>query len=727
MNSANSLSPITFEIISNSMVAINDEAGATVRFVSGSPVATDVFDYNTGLLTAEGEVFATGVYISIHAISLEHIVKDILREYRENPGIGDDDMFLCNDPYVGAQHQNDVALVAPIHYHGQLIAWTGVAIHQLDVGGPGKGQVSVGASSIYEEAPPVPPVKIVERGVLRKDIEREYLRRSRTPEIVGLDLRAMIASNNVSSKRIRQLAETHGLEALQETMRRTIAFADRALKSKLKDIPDATWRHIGYLDYEGKTYPCHLALSKRQDKLVFDFTGTAAQAPAVINCTRVGLQAGVLCAILAYLCYDAPWCPSGVMRSVEIVSEPGTVFDARWPAGTSKATTAANWEVIDLSSLCLANMLNSSPRFRSQLMAPWKSFSITEDLFGVDQRGQSFATFLSDFMAGGGGARSFKDGIDTGGFLSSVACAVANAEVNEYYYPIMYLYRRQAADTGGPGKFRGGASIETMYIAHDVPQIPFKIVHVLGVEQSQPAGIQGGYPGSTNQVVLKRGTNVHPLLASGKLPATLGQIAGKLEVPPAIAVTHMKRDDVYAALGSGGSGFGDPLERDPGRVAVDVVSGLVSVEQARKTYGVTLSGSDVDPDQTALQRQRLKGERTRWRKGKEFARRVSGKDQEPLQEISEYLSAVRCDGQVLIRCRCGHVLCDAGENYKEYAMFDEGPLQRAGPNMDPHRTGRDKFVFRRYCCPACYTLLESEIALKGAPVLWSYVTGDTVV
>lgn len=706
------------------MVAINDEAAATVRFVSGSPVATDVFDYNTGLLTAEGDVFATGIYISIHAISLEYIVKDVLREYVENPGIGEDDMFLCNDPYVGAQHQNDVALIAPVHYQGRLIAWTGVAIHQLDVGGPGKGQVSIGATSIYEEAPPVPPLKIFEAGRIRKDIEREYLRRSRTPEIVGLDLRAMVASNNVSKKRICQLAESYGVDTVINVMKQTIDFSDKTFRSKLKDIPDGTWRNIGYLDYSDAIYPCHLALTKDGEKLIFDFRGTATQAPGVINCTRVGLQAGVLCAVLAYLCYDAPWCPAGVMKNIEIISENGTVFDARWPAGTSKATTAANWEVIDLSAMCLANMLNASEKYRSQLMAPWKSFSITEDLFGTDQRGQNFGTFLSDFMAGGGGARNFKDGIDTGGFLGSISCAIANAEINEFYYPIMYLFRRQAKDTGGPGQFRGGVAIETMYIAHDVPEIPFKIIHVLGVEQSQPGGIQGGYPGSTNQVMLKRDSDICSQLARGTLPGEMGDINGRLEIPAPITMTNLKRDDIYSAIGSGGAGFGDPLEREPSSVVSDVINNLVSPEQAKETFGVIMAPDNKSfrPPETSEHREHLRAERRKWKRNKDISIDTRNINPVFVQRVNDYLTVVQIGSEHFILCRCGYVVSPASDNYKEYTCMDESPLQQAGPNLNPYKVGGDKFVFRRYCCPKCSLLFESEIALRGSPVVRSFQT-----
>lgn len=609
------IDPVTFEILRHRLWAINDEAAATVRLVSGSPVANEAYDYNTALLDGQGEVFTIGVYISIHAISMEQVVKDILAEYKENPGINEDDMFICNDPYVGAMHQNDVAVVAPIFWKGELVAWTGSAIHQVDVGGPGRGQVSVGATSIYEEAPVIPPLKIVEAGVTRKDIEREYLKRSRLPGLLGLDLRAMIASNNVAKRRIKELIERHGIETIRTVIIGIVDHTETKLRSRLRELPDGVWRHISYLDYD-KIYPCHLQMTKDGDRLTFDFTGTATQAPAVINCTYAGLRAGVLTAILEYLCYDIGWCPSGAMRTVRLVSEEGTVVNARWPAGACKATTAGNWAVINLSSVCVAKMLAASDKYRSRTMATWKGSSLVEELFGTDQRGVAFGATILDFMAGGAGARSHKDGIDTGGLLASISCAIGNAETYELRYPILYLYRRQQSDTGGAGTFRGGAALGIMYVAHKVDEIPHKILHGLGMQQPESVGICGGYPGSTNQVAFKRDSNIWELLKRGKVPSGLNEIEGTFEVPPQIVDTYLKRGDVYTGIAMGGGGYGDPIERNPDLVLRDVANNLVTSECAARVYGVVVDQAtlQVDKERTAKRRAEIRQERRSWQR-----------------------------------------------------------------------------------------------------------------
>src|SRR5262249_60573779 len=123
----------------------------TMRLVSGSPVANEAYDMNVGLMDAAGDCFAIGLYITIHALALSSTVKDIQRQYAEDPGIQPGDVFMSNDPYVGACHQMDVAVVSPIFAGEQLVGWTGSTVHQIDLGGPVEGQVQLGATAIWSE------------------------------------------------------------------------------------------------------------------------------------------------------------------------------------------------------------------------------------------------------------------------------------------------------------------------------------------------------------------------------------------------------------------------------------------------------------------------------------------------------------------------------------------------------------------------------------------------
>lgn len=607
------IDPITLEIFRSRLAAINDEAAMTLRLVSGSPVANEAHDMNTALMTPEGEAFSIGVYISIHAMSLASTVKTIVNEYADNPGIAPGDIWMSNDPYVGACHQMDVVIVAPIFYEGELVAWTGGTCHQIDLGGPVEGQVQVGATSIYGEQPLVPPIKFVEHGVVRKDLEWLFLRHSRLQDLAALDLKAMIAACNVATERLQNLIERYGVDTYKAAVAAIIDTTEQQFRARLRELPDGTFRHRGYIDADGEIYPVVVAMTKEDDQLTFDFSESAPQAPALVNCCRPALEGATISAILPYLCYDIPWCPAGLTRAVEIKSKPGTVVHAAWPAGVSKATTTGSYMATISSSVCLAKLLSASETYLDHMMATWMGGLFVEELFGTDQRGNYFGGTILDAMAGGSGARAFKDGIDTGGFLDSPSSIIANIEDYEFNYPVLYMYRRQQADTGGAGKYRGGATISMMYIPHNVDLIPTKIMHAIGVEQPGSAGIAGGMPSCTNQFVLKRQTNIYEILAQGEIPQNLDDVKGKLEVATGITPTSQAKGDVYHCIGMGGGGYGDPLDRDPALVLRDVVNGLVTPEWAAKTYGIVVTGDPlhVDEKATAQQRQEIRAERRR--------------------------------------------------------------------------------------------------------------------
>jgi N-methylhydantoinase B len=607
------LDPVRFEVLRHRLWSISAEAASTIKNVSGSPIATEAHDFNTCIMSLTGESVVMGPYVASLAIGQGLTVRHILGKYADNPGFYPGDMFLCNDPYSGALHQNDVTLVAPVFHAEKLVAWTGATIHQVDVGGSSKGsQAATGAKSIFEEAPVIPPVKIIEKGTLRKDLEEEYLIRSRTRDLNALDLRAKIAANLVMAERLLALCDRYGNQTLEQVLARIIEVSDSKLRARLHELPDGEWCHTSYIDYDGSVYAIRLKMSKRNDELLFDFTESSRQAPAVINCTYSGLLAGVQAAVLAYLCYDIPMCPAGILRPLKIVSKNGTIVDAAWPAGAAKATTAGSFVTTTAVSACLAKMLDASDSHCSKLMACWNGASGQQELFGIDQRGQPFGSTLLDGMAGGSGARYDRDGIDTGGFVRSLGCAIANVETYEFRYPLLYLYRRQEPDTGGPGKFRGGAGIGLAMTPHDVEEIPTCVVHGCGIEQPASAGIAGGYPGSTTQFNIRRNTSVQAQLQRGHIPVNFDALDGELE-PKASEDTFLKKGDVFERVACGGGGFGDPLERDPARVRRDVQQGLVSRHCAEEIYGVVLRGesSVVDDIGTKQKRASIRAERAR--------------------------------------------------------------------------------------------------------------------
>lgn len=713
------LDPVTFEVLRHRFSSIAEEAALVLRNVSGSPSVAHSNDCNVALLTAGGEGVAIGPNIVSHALSCIHTVRYVLKEYSDNPGIESGDMFITNHPYISTPHQTCVVVVAPIHWEKKVIAWAGAGIHVADVGGPVPGQISVGAQSIWEEALPMAPLKIVERGKIRKDIEQEYLLRSRTRIQNSIDLRAKIAANHTVRERILEMATRYGSEGIQAAMEQALQYSETKLRAVLESLPDGSWYHSHALDYydqgRSQTFVCRLKMTKQREKLIFDFRGSSPQAGGVINATHVALQSSVVRMLLALFGYSIGLCPGAALRVIRIESEPGTFVDCSWPAGACKGTTAATYSIMAAAATCLSKMLAASDRLSQRSAAPFKGHMEIAEIVGSDQRGHVFGTvFVDGSLAQGNGALSAKDGIDSGGGMDP-AVSIPNVETNEFRYPILYLYRREATDTGGAGSSRGGVGLATAFTPHDVERIPNVTFHGHGLDFPTADGLFGGYPGSTNQVLIKRQSNLRQLFAQGILPRDINELDGADEVPKPISRSFLDRGDVCHFGSCGGGGYGDPIERDCEKTERDVAAGLVSPDWAERLYGVswrTTSPPVVDREATDKKRAEIREERKR-----RAARPRSVRDKVPPapnsiekeSRVNGYLSLVEADHVSYFRCRCGEFLAPGSDNYKDYLCWAEVPCSTVGP----YTTSAPQFFLREFYCPRCYTLLAVDVVEKG--------------
>src|SRR5690606_22289612 len=111
---------------------------------------------------------------------------------------------------------------------------------------------------------------------------------------------------------------------------------------------------------------------------------------------------------------------------------------------------------------CIARLLDASPDHARLVMAGCQFAGGGGGVIsGRDRDGETFGTMTLDEISGGGGARTFAGGADSSGFTTSPGGTCANVEVNEAHYPLLYLARRELADSGGPGRWRGGVGTET--------------------------------------------------------------------------------------------------------------------------------------------------------------------------------------------------------------------------------------------------------------------------
>ena len=712
------LDPVSFEVLNHRLLSISEEMGIHYMRCSGSNVLITGNDAASAIMDAAGNLVAVGPYIVTQGNVLPLIVQATIDAATRHGGFEDGDIFICNDPYLGAIHAPDFATVAPIFHGGELIAWVGASGHQLDTGGMDPGGFSVKAVDIHQEGLRMPPVKLVERGTVRDDILEWIINQVRDP-LVGLDVKGQIACLLAGRERIAGLIDDWGVEQLKEAMARSIAFAADKLRDRLNELPDGKWREVQYIDHDGhesRIYQIVCTLTKRGHHLSFDFTGTSPNARGLINCTYSGLQAAVLSAVYINLCWDIPW-NRGVRDCLDIISEEGTVNNCAYPAPCAMATISGVIVTIDAAWRCLSQMLLASETYRDEAMAVWSGTSLAPILAGTSQHGFPFAATEMSHFGGGGGARSYADGVDTAGIVFNTTPNMPNIEDQESEYPMLYLYRRHLCDSGGPGRYRGGRAGELAYTVYDAPNDDLVGLFAgTGAEMPNGIGIAGGMPGNAIRIGRFLATDVPERLAAGaQLPAGLAEIDGRHEV---MASKHERgpidAGDVWHHCWQAGGGYGDPLLRDSAACALDVARGAVSRDSAHDIYGVVLT-ADGAADEAATQvlRENIRQNR--------LAAAVAIDPDGAVMSFSgaaqlEIGDALAVDGAAdAVACgHCGHRHCGTDDNLLDHLREVYTPLTTAGPvRGEDYDVGR--FRLRQLCCATCGTLVDVQVALDGAP------------
>lgn len=721
------IDPITYEVIRHSLWNINEEHGATIQRLSGSPVAMYALDLNPSILTEEGEFVFFGPYMQYMSGVTDTQVKWILENRSDNPGIRDGDMFLANDPWVGAAHQQDVMLICPVFHEGELFCWVTNCLHQYDIGGITPSSFCMSAESAYEEGLLVPPVKIIENGEIRRDIEELYLRASRKPEAVALDFRAQLAGNNTAKARVEALLKRYGADVVKAVMRKILNDGEHAFRDKMDRLPDGVWRDRTYIECcrpgDRRSHRVMISLEKKGHELIFRNEGTTEQDGAM-NATYSGWRGSIMVALNQLLCWDQYFAIGGALRHVRFEATPGTMNCANFPASVSTAPVQAMEISLYPTYNVLGKMIFGDAEMRKDIMCIGGTSQWPATIFrGTDQWGDPFGYLLVDPIGGAIGAFANADGISTGGQSRTPICKLPNIEHTEQTFPLLFLYRKEVVDSGGAGQFRGGLSAESCFIPHGTASITHDTLSS-GNAIPTSTGMMGGYPATVNVYKFHKGSDIGALMKDSRMPDDISQVGGREEV---LALRQQdfqqNASDVYSVIWTGGGGFGDPLERDPEKVRMDVVENLaVSREAAEVVYGVVLSGEQLDVAATARRREAMRdARRSHPRQQALPLRALRGK---LLREVTSNL-AVRSDpespGKARKRWCCIGCANDLGPivgNYKDACATLEAPITDANPHVgDYKRYIDDEPVFRQFFCPSCGRLIDNEVARAGDPPL----------
>lgn len=573
------LDPVTLALVQNRLDHIARQMGWVMVRTSRSPIFNQSHDFSCFITDATGTLISQADGIPIHTGGGGFAIRALLRVYGGN--VHPDDVFLLNDPYeAGGNHLPDWVVAQPVFANDRLVAFTCNRAHQSDIGGGAAGTYNPEATEIFHEGIRLPVLKLARRGEVDDGLWRLLMLNTRTPHLLDGDLRAMMGSARIGGEEVANLATELGHETVLSYFNGILDHADKRLRAALATLPDGVYSAEEQFDtdcFTAMEIPIRATLTKVADKLTVDFTGTHAQIRGFKNSSLANTYSAVYAGVASFFDADLPR-NEGTFRNVTIIAPEGTLINARPPAPLTMCTVFPAHEIMHIIWQALSK---ADP---SRALAGWgkNSFPISS---GRDAGGRTWVMYNWGGNSGAGAALT-RDGFNQmGPMITLGGLTIPNAETYEHLYPVAVRRHELRCDGGGAGCTRGGTGVTYEVDVLVDAQLSFRAE---GITRPTGFGAAGGLPGAVGEITF----------AENGAPARAAPQYGLCEVGPA----HI------AVKSPGGGGVGDPLARDVELVVRDVRDGLVSVDAAARTYGVTMmaDGKSADVAATAAKRRGLR-------------------------------------------------------------------------------------------------------------------------
>jgi N-methylhydantoinase B len=559
-----SVDPLTLAVVTGGFVSTAEEMGWVLRRTSFSEAVREGADCSATVFDAEGSMIGQGNYAPAHLGASPFAVAAV-REHFPAAEMHPGDAFLVNDPAVNSGHLPDIFSIAPAFSDDELVGYTVVTAHHVDVGGAAPGsQAIVGVSDLHQEGIRIVPVRHFAAGVPDPNVFALIAGNVRVPDQVVGDLKAQYNANQVGVARIRSLVERFGLDVYRECVATLIERSETAMGEAIAAIPDGVYEYENRLDDSGPGTPPVIAKVRIEvsgSELSVDYSGSS---PATASGLNAYLPFTLAYTYHAIKCLADPHLPqnAGTMRPVVVRAPEGSVLNALYPTPSGGRTLLTRLIVDAIFGAMAAAVPERVQAASSQLC--------NSTIGGIDaETGKPFVYY--DLTFGSTGATDFKDGAE--GMTSGFNTANVPVEVHESAWPVRVRSVGFVADTGGAGRFRGG-----MAVRREVENLTNhgRLTNLHDRQEIPPQGLAGGKPGAVGRIEMKSAGGLDTELHSKSI----------VEIGPGDAVVFQT---------CAGGGYGDPLSRDPERVLRDVSEGWVSAERAASEYGVRIEQRDGEP------------------------------------------------------------------------------------------------------------------------------------
>ncbi len=565
---------ITTEVIHNYLLSAAREMERNLMRTSYNTIVYEIRDFGLGIYDRHCRLLAEAPGLAIFTRGNDYGLKktvEFIGEENMEPG----DLLLTSYPYWSSAHPMDVLATSPIFACGELVGYTAIKLHWLDLGQKDPGYV-LDSVDVFQEGLLMPGLKIYKAGVRDEEIYNLLRFNSRLPDRIIGDMNAQVSACRTGERRVSELVENFGVELFQEAVEAILDHGERVARARLAALPKGTWTAEDWADDDGVDRDTMLKLrctvTVTDDEFIVDWSGSNPACLGPMN-LPIGLTEGV--SGLAFKGVSTPDLPAndGHYRPLRVIAPPGELMNAQHPAATFFIWTG----ILAPEVVCKA-LARGMPE-RVQACSGGDIFS----LMGLGMHPETGVPWLeATNEAVGFGAFAGNDGEDAIMHVSEPGCRNNPVEVLESKAPWIIDTYHMRRDSGGPGKYRGGVGVTRAYRF----QHPSSALTLVKKTKTAPWGMAGGKEAEAGHVIVRPGTD--------------------REERTGAIYYQMEAEDVIRNNSGGGGGWGNPLEREPQRVLDDVINEFVSLESARSDYGVVIDEDSLAIDQAATAALRAK-------------------------------------------------------------------------------------------------------------------------
>ncbi len=533
-NNASSFNPIDLSLIQNQLVSATEEIAIALRRSSFSTNIKERADFSCAMFLGNGEMIAQAENIPVHLGAMPESLLFVLREIEEFfPG----DVYISNSPLRGGTHLPDITAVRPIflkHGGGHPDFFVVNRAHHADVGGKSPGSMPAFSMEIFEEGLVIPPIRIVKKGELQRDILRLILENMRNPRERKGDLMAQISSLSLGEQRLRQILRQWKLDYFRRAIDELLVISESLMREALSIIPHDPVVFEDYLDSDGMTDdPVKIKASiwRKGSDVHVSFEGSSKQRRGNCNAPAAVTKSATY---YVFRCLVDPSTPlnSGCYRPMKIHLPEKSVVNPSWPSATSSGNVETSQRIVDvlLGALSRVDALKS--------IIPAASQGTMNNLsFGAQLENGRVVTYYETI---GGGTGAWKGGHGESGIHSHMTNTKNTPiEAMELELPVRVLQYRLRPQSGGKGRWKGGLGI--------IRELKFLRSVTVSMQSERrkfsPWGLDGGENG-------KKGRN---LLKSSDQDVEYKVLPGRFTI-------HLSAGAILRIETPGGGGHGKPRE-----------------------------------------------------------------------------------------------------------------------------------------------------------------------